>query len=235
VSGQLKKCFYKKATVIQVDNAYHVHLDDKALRTPHGTIVSSSNRTWCLELAGEWNAQKEYIDPSLMPLTRIANSALDQVCGNRASIVAKLAAFAETDLIYHEAEEPQALVERQQVAWQPLREWAVRDLEVELVVATGIVAVPQPKSAITALRRRVDCHNDIQLAALHLATKLCGSVVIGLALSCGRVTGDEAWSLSRVDESWQIENWGKDYEAKMHAKSAEMDVLACANTFRLLA
>ncbi len=232
MTARLKKRSYKKASVVEQDAAF-VYLDDAALHTPHGNIVSHPSRALCERLAREWNAQTKYVDPSLMPLTRIVNSALDQVRDNRGRIVDEVVAFANADLIFHEAEGPEALVAQQRSAWQPLRDWAARELDAHLLVASGIMAVAQPQSSIRAVRRAVERHDDVGLAALHISTGMCGSVVIGLALSGGRVSGEEAWALSRIDEAWQIENWGEDTDAETAAKIAEADVLACAAVFRL--
>lgn len=232
--AQLRKRSYKKASVVEEDAAFVIYLDDMALRTPRGNIVSHPSRVLCERIAREWNAQTDHVDPSLMPLTRIVNSALDHVRENRNRIVDTVVAFANADLIFHEAEGPEDLVARQRSAWQPLRDWASGALEAELLVASGVMAVDQPDASIRAIRRGVERHDDVGLAALHLSTKVCGSVVIGLALSSGRVSGEQAWTLSRIDEAWQIENWGEDEEAELSAKIAEADVRACAAAFRSL-
>ena len=39
------------------------------------------------------------------------------------------------------------------------------------------------------------------------------ALVLGLAVAEGRLSADEAFSLSRIDEHWQIEQWGQDDEA----------------------
>jgi chaperone required for assembly of F1-ATPase len=234
VPANLVKRFYKDATVAQKDGGYQILLDGNELRTPQRTIVKSSFKAWCAALADEWNAQEETIDPIKMPLTRIMNSALDQVAPHRDHIVDEVAGYATTDQIYHEADQPDALVARQREGWQPLRDWAAQDLDADLTVATGIIAVPQSDHAVAAIRRHVARHDDVKLAALHLSTKVCGSVVIALALSAGRVSAEEAWDLSRIDEAWQVENWGQDEEAASLAESAKADVLACARAFALL-
>jgi chaperone required for assembly of F1-ATPase len=54
---------------------------------------------------------------------------------------------------------------------------------------------------------------EFQLAALHDLVAISGSLVLALAVTEGRLGDDEAWALSRIDESWQIEQWGADEEA----------------------
>jgi chaperone required for assembly of F1-ATPase len=52
-----------------------------------------------------------------------------------------------------------------------------------------------------------------QLAAFHDLVAISGSLILGLAVVRGRLTPDAAWSLGRIDENWQIEQWGADEEA----------------------
>ncbi len=37
--------------------------------------------------------------------------------------------------------------------------------------------------------------------------------MVGLAVAGGRVTAEDAWAASLVDEDWQIGQWGSDDEA----------------------
>ena len=54
---------------------------------------------------------------------------------------------------------------------------------------------------------------DFPLTGLHAAAAACGSLVIALALARGRLDSDAAWSLSQLDETYQIDKWGEDPEA----------------------
>ncbi|MDZ4311278.1 MAG: ATPase, partial [Cypionkella sp.] len=42
---------------------------------------------------------------------------------------------------------------------------------------------------------------------------ISGSLVLGLAVAHQRLTGDQAFGLSRIDEKWQSELWGEDEDA----------------------
>jgi chaperone required for assembly of F1-ATPase len=52
-----------------------------------------------------------------------------------------------------------------------------------------------------------------QLAAFHDLVAISGSLVLALAVTRGRLSAEEAWTLSRIDETWQIAQWGEDEEA----------------------
>ena len=120
------------------------------------------------------------------------------------------------------------LVERQNALWQPLLDWAARELDAPLDTTTGTLAVAQPEDSLTALRRAVEAHDDMPLAALAAAVKSAGSLVIGLALSHGRLDPEAAFEAAELDASTQIEIWGEDPEAtrRRAAVRGELDTAA---------
>ncbi|MEM5709694.1 hypothetical protein, partial [Elizabethkingia meningoseptica] len=111
------------------------------------------------------------------------------------------------------AEEPADLTARQHQRWQPLLDWAAEALGAHLVVTHGILPVAQPDEATAALRAALDALDGWQLTALAVIAQACGSLVIALALARGRIDTEEAFALSQLDESYQIERWGEDAEA----------------------
>jgi chaperone required for assembly of F1-ATPase len=52
-----------------------------------------------------------------------------------------------------------------------------------------------------------------QLTATYDLISISGSLILGLAVCKGKISAQEAWDLSRIDEIWQIEQWGEDEEA----------------------
>jgi len=49
-----------------------------------------------------------------------------------------------------------------------------------------------------------------------------------------RLTPEEAWAASHVDEDWQISQWGEDAEAAERRKNRWRDLAAAAKTLALL-
>ena len=72
-----------------------------------------------------------------MPLTGLANAAIDRVAPDKAAFAAGLARYAEADLACYRAEGPQALVERQAAGWDPLLGWARRRYDVDFAIDVG--------------------------------------------------------------------------------------------------
>jgi chaperone required for assembly of F1-ATPase len=65
-------------------------------------------------------------------------------------------------------------------------------------------------------------------------TAACGSLIIALALSVGRLDAAEAFALSQLDEIFQIEAWGEDAEAKQRREALAADIAATARFLALL-
>jgi chaperone required for assembly of F1-ATPase len=104
-----------------------------------------------------------------------------------------------------------------------------------LRVTAGIVHHPQDPAAVAALSSPTARLDDFTLTAVHLATGLTGSLVLGLALAAGRMSADEAFAASTVDEAYQAELWGVDDEAKARADRQRDDLRTAERFLRLMA
>src|SRR3546814_8680193 len=80
-------------------------------------------------LLRSWRGVGETVDPRAMPLTGLANAAIDRIAGGPASFAAGLARYGENDLLCYRAESPPDLVARQAASWDPLLDWARRSEE----------------------------------------------------------------------------------------------------------
>lgn len=219
------KRFYRVAGTAEVDCGCTVVLDDRPIKTPGKSDLVLRNQRTAQAIADEWATQGERIESHTMPLMALACTAIDIVGPQRAETVAEIAAFGETDLVCYRAEEPEALVRLQAAVWQPLIDWAAREHDAALSVARGILPRPQPTAAVAALAHAVERHDDMELAALATAVRVSGSLIIGLALSGGRLDAESAFEAAELDTSYQIETWGEDAEASRFraAVKAELD------------
>lgn len=203
-------------------------LDGRPVRTPERRVLALPGQALADAIAEEWQRQDDEIDTSIMPLMRIAASALDRVGPRRADFVGQLAGFGETDLVCYRAATPADLAARQAAAWQPLVDWTMRRFDAPLAVTTDLAPVAQSEAALAGLRAAVETHDDFELAALGVAVQACGSLVIGLALSYGEIDVAAAVGASQLDESYQAELWGEDTEAmsRLAGLSADIDCAA---------
>ncbi|HSA80994.1 MAG TPA: ATP12 family protein [Geminicoccaceae bacterium] len=222
------KRFYRSVEVAAGDDGDRVLLDGRPLRTPARRALTLPSAALAEALADEWRAQGETIRPEDMPLTRLANTAQDRMPELRAAAIDEAVAYAGTDLLCYRAATPLALVERQQHLWQPLLDWAAGTFGTRLSVTTTLLPVTQPDAAVRGLRSAVDALGDWPLVGLHAATTALGSLVLGLALTRGRIDAEQALAASLLDELFEIERWGKDAETERRhaALRREMDAAA---------
>lgn len=213
MSGWKARRFWKLASVEPDGAGWTVRLDGRPVKTPAKTALILPTRAMADAVAGEWDAQQGEIRPATMPVTRAANSAIDTVARQKAAVVAMIAAYGETDLLCYRAQDPAELVSRQALSWDPLLAWADSTLGARLAVTTGVIPVPQDKGALSRLDAAVAAFDAFELAALHDLVAISGSLVIGLAVAHGRIDVEAAWAASRIDETWQAEQWGEDAEA----------------------
>lgn len=209
-------------------------LDGKKMRTRAKAPFLLPNQALARAIAGEWEDQEDTIEPQSMPITRLAGTAIDRVAPVRSRVIDELTAYAETDLLCHRAERPAELVGRQDAAWGPLLDWAARRFGAGLKVTVGVLPQPQPKRALAALRGVVAAYDDMMLAGLHSASCAAGSLIVGLALAEGRIDAGEAFEISQLDETFQIERWGEDAELEAQRVAIRADLKSTANFIRLL-
>jgi chaperone required for assembly of F1-ATPase len=233
VSGWTAKRFWKEAQVDRAEGGFAVALDGRPVRTPAKTLVVVPTQAMAQAIAAEWDAQEGVVKPLTMPVTRSANAALDKVAVQFDEVAALLAAYGGSDLLCYRATAPERLIERQAEAWDPLLDWAASALGAPLIVTSGIVPVAQPGASLTRLAARVTGFSAFELTALHDLVAITGSLVLGLAVTDGRLSADEAWTLSRIDESWQAELWGRDEEAEAMEVQRRAGLLHAGRFYRL--
>lgn len=210
---ELPRRFYKTAAVGAHEGAYALMLDGRVVKTPGRRSMAVASKAVAEALAAEWHGQGEKIDPATMPVTRIVNSAVDHVADAMGAARGEIVKYAGSDLICYRAEAPQALMDEQAAAWDPLVRWAREELGAPLTLAAGVVHVAQPPEVAAAVGRALTPLGALHLAAVSTATTLTGSAIIALAVARGRLSPDEAWKAALIDEDWQARQWGEDVEA----------------------
>jgi chaperone required for assembly of F1-ATPase len=209
-SARPMKRFYRQATASPEEGGVAILLDGRAVRTPARNLLRVPTEELAEAIADEWNAQGESIDPQSMPLTGLANAAIDRVAADPAAFARSLAEYGESDLLCYRAEGPQSLVERQQRIWDPLLGWARTRYGVELETTTGVMHRPQPPHTVDQLGRAAAARNAFQLAGLAPLVTIAGSLILALALAEGAIGLEAAWDAAMLDEAWQAEQWGAD-------------------------
>lgn len=226
--------FYEKAAVEGEAAPFCITLDGRALRTPLKAPLELPTRALARAVAEEWNAQGETINPFDMPLTRLANAAIDRVRGRRDEVIASICAFGAHDLLCYRASQPLAFAHLQGRTWDPLLEWAREQTGARFVLAEGVMPVEQPEETIAALRARYEVFGEFQLAGLSNMATLTGSAILPLAVAAGRLAPGDAWEASVLDETWNARQWGEDAEAAARLELRRREFLSAARLLELL-
>jgi chaperone required for assembly of F1-ATPase len=207
------KRFYKEVAIRAEDGRVSVLLDGKPIRTPAKAPLALPNAALAEAVAQEWRAQRERIEPETMPLTKLANSAIDGVRGREQAVIDDILAFAGADLVCYRAAGRDELVALQGQHWNPVLAFAKDDLAASLKLGRGVAHIEQPPASLDRIKRRLEDFDAFGLAALHVMTTLTGSAMLALGVALGRLSPEEAWEAANVDEDWQIGQWGEDAEA----------------------
>ncbi len=214
MSEWARKRVWKETDVTEGQGGFEVTLDGRPIRTPSKSALLLPTRSLAERIAAEWDAQEESIDPTTMPATRMANSTIDKVVPQRDAIEAHLAGYGETDLLCYRADGPEGLLARQAEVWDPILDWAADVHGARLAVTQGVIPVPQTPETILSLAKPMSGFTAFELTGFHDLVTLSGSLVLGHAAASAYDTPESLWEASRVDEVWQIEQWGHDEEAE---------------------
>lgn len=228
------KRFWKSVTTERTPEGWHVLLDGRPVSTPARRPCMVPRASIAAAIAGEWAEQEGEVRPLDMPMTRTAATCLDRVAPHLAEIRATVAAYGETDLLCYRADQPDALVARQAAGWDPLLDWAADSLGARLSIGQGVMHIAQPAGALTRLAATLEGLGDWQMTAVAELTQISGSLVLALAVLRGRLAAATAWHLSRIDERWNIEQWGEDAEAAAQSARREADFRHAAHVLELL-
>lgn len=216
MSAWKPKRFWTSVTVEPEDGGFTIRLDGRPVRTPAKSPLILPTRQMAEAVAAEWQAQEKEIRPETMPVSRFANSAIDKVRVQFSEVADMLAEYGGTDLLCYRATAPHELADRQAAAWDPLLAWAAGRYLAPLNVTSGVMHIEQPAGSLAALRAALHARDPFRLAALHDLIAITGSLVLGLAIAEGRLSADEGFELSRIDEHWQVGQWGADDEATVN-------------------
>ena len=220
------KRFYKNVGIGEHENQWCVLLDDKPIKTPHGTVIVAPTQPLAEAMKAEWDSQDETIDMRNMPMTRLNGGAVSIDEEERQRMVDDICGYAETDLLCYWAEE-QELQARQQAEWEPVLQWVQSRYGVTFERCVGIMPVQQPQASLDEIAKQISALDNYQLVAAAQMVPALGSVLLVLAVLEGHISVDEAISISQLDERYQVEKWGEDEEAtqRRQEKAAAINLL----------
>ena len=228
------KRFWTSAEAISTEEGYAIALDGRRVKTPAKADLLLPTNELAYAVAAEWNAVGETIDPRQMPLTGLANAAIDRIAPDKEQFAAGIARYGESDLTCYRAEGPDPLVAWQRESWDALLEWARRRYDVDFALCTGVMHIEQPADTVRKLNHEVATLDAFQLAGFSQMVTIGGSLVAALAVHEEMMPAEAAWEAVSLDDRWQLEQWGDDVEARAALDARRRDFLAAARFLELL-
>ena len=226
--------FWESAEAIATEAGFAIALDGRRVKTPAKADLILPTEKLANAVAEEWNGVGETIDPRDMPLTGLANAAIDRIAPDRVQFASGIARYGESDLTCYRAEGPDLLVSRQQEAWDALLDWARRRYDVDFALCTGVMHVEQPADTVRKLAHEVATLEPFQLAGLSPMVTIGGSLLAALAVHEEMMPAEAAFEAVSLDDRWQLEQWGDDAEARTALDARRRDFLAAARFLELL-
>jgi len=228
------KRFYDQVGYVAQDCGFAIQLDGRSVKTPMKKQLLLPSEALAQAVQSEWEVQGEKIDPHAMPLTRLANAALDRIDAERDAVIEQIIRFCGTDLLCYRADAPDSLVEVQAQAWDPLLTWLKSDLDIHLPVAIGITPISIEDGVEAKFETQIDALDVFALSGLGAIVSAAGSLVVGLGVLHGHIDGEQAYLAASVDERYQLDRWGADDDAEAQLKGREKDIKAAAVFLSLL-
>jgi chaperone required for assembly of F1-ATPase len=228
------KRFSPEVSVEPTDGGWTIAHDGRAVKTPARAPLAVPTEALAEAIAQEWRSVEGDVDPRAMPLTGLANAAIDRIAPDRHAFADGLARYAEADLSCYPAETPKALAERQAKSWDALLGWARRRFDVDFATTCGKTHVAQAPATVERLSHAVAALDAFQLAGLSPLVTIGGSLLAALAVQEKAMDAPEAWEAVSIDERWQLEQWGSDAEAEEALNGRRRDFLAAAGFLELL-
>ena len=221
-----QKRFYKKVELYQSDSFYGLLLDQEKLKTPKGRFLLLPTEKIALAIHAEWDSQGEILSRDLMPVTQLANTALDKIDHNKEQILTQLCIFAHTDLLCYRVQKPQDLVTLQNQQWSPLLDWLSQQLGSPFTITDRLEPLQQPDSLLKALRLHLESFTLWQMTAFQSATTTLGSICLAFAFLYEKKTIEDLIDLSRLEALYQEKFWGQDQDTPAYLSKLTEELLA---------
>ncbi|XP_020779928.1 ATP synthase mitochondrial F1 complex assembly factor 2 [Boleophthalmus pectinirostris] len=205
-----RKRFYQNVSISQSDNGlYEINLDKRKLKTPGGKLFTAPNEALAIAVATEWDAQQDTLKFYTMHLTTLCNTALDNPTQRDEDQMIKAALkYLETDTVCYRVEEPYGLVDLQINEWDPVLHWIENRYNVTIGSSPSILGPEIPEATKDTFRQQLKSYNFWSLTGLEYVITQLKSVVLALAMIDRHLSVEKAVLLSRLEEEFQIRQWG---------------------------
>lgn len=233
----MAKRFYTDVTLDGDEHGHFIRLDGRGLKTPGKRPLRVPTAAIAAQIKAEWDAVPPAtdgdIDPSVMPVTRLANVASENVAHRRGELITEARTYASTDLLSYRAPDPADYVARQAAAWNPWIDWGAAH-GVTLQTTDAIRAIEQDAASLDAVAQYAQPLPDFSLTLFVHLVAVSGSAVLAMAVMEGALDPGQAFDLSRIDELYRAEIWGVDDDDEAVRLALRVETVTLGNLARHL-
>jgi len=202
--------FYKRSTVRAAgDGEWGVQLDQHPLKTPAQKPLVFPQRALAAAIAAEWEWQEaNNIRPYTMPLMQLCSTAIDRMPLVRQQTIDNMLEYLETDQVLCREPAGTEIAGIQEENFADIVAWAEAEFDVELNVSDSLLGTPQAEATAEKLREAMVKLDDFGLVAIDQLAGSCRSILLGFAAMRGKIDIDRVLELARLEEEFQIKEWG---------------------------
>jgi chaperone required for assembly of F1-ATPase len=220
-------------TIVPQGGGFAVAMQGAVMHTPGRQPLVVPTQALAEAIAAEWRANGRY-SVAKMPLTSLAYTAIDRIAGQEKAIIEVLLVYLDTDTLSYRASGAEALAKRQKEQWDPILDWVRGRLDAAWEVTSGIMPADQSPKLHKAVGKYLTSLSAMQLAAASMMSSACSSLALTIAVLERHVGAEDAFRLSRLEEDYQAEQWGRDEEAEARAMRVKGDIMETGRFLELL-
>lgn len=149
--------------------------------------------------------------------------SITEIAKDRDIVIEKLVKFSLTDMLLFWSTNEKLFL-RQQELWTPILIWAKENLDTKFNITKEINVPEQDSESSIKLKMFLETLTDKELTGFYFASLNMRSILLAAALIKGKITAQEAFEASCIEELWQAEQWGNDEAAENRRKSLLLEL-----------
>lgn len=159
------------------------------------------------------------------------NKIQEDVKRNREELIDRLVNFSLNDVLLFWSSDDKLLAE-QKAKWTPVLSWVNNAVNARFYTTSGLDVPKENQDTAMRLKKYIDSFSDKELTAFYIAALNMRSVLLALAMVKGKISADEAFELSELEELYQARKWGNEPVAEARRNSIK-DTLLNAESYLL--
>lgn len=220
-------------TVTDQSGAFAVSKQGSPVSTPERRPMLLPTRALAEAVAFEFKQHGKFA-AGKMPITTLAQTAIDRIDDQRELIVESLMVYVDTDALAYRAGEAGAVLDRQKRDWDPIIAWFEKRFGATWQTTSGVMPIDQTPELHKAVRAYLAALSTMKLAACCMLSATYSSVLLAVAVTEDYISAEGAFNTSRLEEDIQAEQWGRDPEAERRAQKIKEEIIAAGRFLDLL-